>query len=148
MRSIVSIVLLLIVFMFFLNFNPLILRILILLASLFIYFGLRQILSSWIGIALILIFLGGIIIIFLYITRLTSREKFLVKKNYLFIFFFFFNFQYLRLNEKNFFFENLKELYFLEKFLVILLIIRYLLISLILLVKISENFKGALIKQF
>lgn len=95
-----------------------------------------------------LIFLGGIIIIFLYITRLASREKFFFKKFNLFLFIRIMFFGFFKLQKSYFFFNNLKELYIMENFLILLIIVFYLLIALFLIVKISENFKGSLVKQY
>jgi Zn-dependent protease with chaperone function len=101
--------------------------------------------SSWFFFSLILIFLGGIMVIFLYFSGLSVSEKinFKFKKLELFVFLFFLgvNLNVVSLFEENFL--KLLRLNFNKLNLILnMFFIFYLLFALFLVVKFSESFKG------
>ena len=126
--------------------HPLKIALLLTLSSLCISFYIGFLLSSWVRISLSLVFLGGIIVIFLYFSRLVANEKFLRLKTshreiiWMIIlirtnFIIFVKFNRVHISLFNFLERNL--------FLLCLLII-YLLLTLLVVCEFSLNFKGSL----
>lgn len=111
---------------------------------------IKLMLRKWIGTRLVLVFSGGIIVIFTYIRSLSRNDKyFFKKKNFIFLLFIFFIF-YFKWKENN--------INYIRVFLDIISIKRYstsilfLLVFIILIIVIStkfcESFKGPLVKFF
>ena len=136
--------------------HPLMLRLVLVLASLITAFYLFKTISVWFFNVLLLVYLGGIMVLFLYITILNNeikvtqeeqpafRVRLLVlavlcghlvclKSQWIFIF-----------TPMN---EDLGSLYKVRYCRVLLFLIGYLLITLFSSVKFSESFKGRLIKK-
>src|SRR5271163_1327063 len=99
--------------------------------------------------AIILIFLGGIIIIFIYVTTLAGNEKFLIP----------FNFNLLYLPIRRLIIIRFlgsypilpKEIFFIHTYLssttpILWFLFTFLLITLFVVIKIAESFKGVLVK--
>jgi len=127
--------------------------------------------TFWFSYSLFLIFLGGILILFIYITSIASNELFKFKINFLSIFFIlsiilFFSFCLFYFNSKTFFFnkilnlenisfitiknltiENnfiLNKIYNFPTNLITVLLINYLFLTLIATVKITNIYEGPL----
>ncbi len=106
--------------------------------------------SKWLGFRIILIYLGGIMVIFLYITFLATNLKItLPKKNKIITLVIL----VLRLTPIPLQYIDVKDniplsLYKLINNQILLFLIVYLLLTLLVAVKLTENFKGALIKKF
>ena len=122
--------------------HPLILALNLILLSLFLGGLLGFLSSSWIRIALILIFLGGIIVIFVYFTSLVSNEKLtLVSKSPLIL-----SPLLVAASATSFLNTSLSVGLFNFRHLIILinlLLISYLLIALFIVVELTSSFKGA-----
>lgn len=108
--------------------------------------------SKWITYLIILLFLGGIIVLFVYVCTLISSVKTVVKGFFrtinigfiLLIFlrnFLYFNLWDLKLEIKN---VLLSIIYRNSNFILIIISIIYLLIVLVIRIKISQKFKGGL----
>lgn len=104
--------------------------------------------TKWVSYVIALLFLGGMMIIFLYVTSLANNEKLLLNLNYTGVYlgtlvvtvFSFFLITFNRV-------ENLITHIFYSLFTPLLwFLIFFLLITLFVVVKITESFKGALIK--
>lgn len=131
-------------------FNPIMLRLVLVIFAILIAFLYHFLFSKWIMFVIMLVFLGGIIIIFIYIASLAGNSKIFFFTNLwpiIIIFFtlmFFFNITYNP-------FWNIKSqfhLYSFMSFQILWFVIIYLLASLFCIVKITENFKGPLIHLF
>lgn len=133
--------------------HPIILSLIVLVQRLIFFLHIRFAISSWLGFAILLIFSGGIIVVFLYITRLSRKLKFYIKDYYKFLIIFLLIFfrvkeENLIISKKNFLFNNLRNLYLSQYFSLIVFIISYVLITLFLCVKVSQTNKGRLTKQY
>lgn len=102
--------------------------------------------SRWLGYALILIFLGGIIVVFLYASILSSNDKLVTKYSNIP------QVLLLGLISINYSIEinnpGITSCYSFKIRGIMVFIIIYLLIVLFLVVKFSEPFKGSLVKKF
>nr|YP_010987582.1 NADH dehydrogenase subunit 6 [Bledius obscurus]WON65988.1 NADH dehydrogenase subunit 6 [Bledius obscurus] len=118
-----------------------------------------MILNSWFSYILFLIMIGGMLILFIYMTSLASNEKFKFSSKIFFMIFFFLileifmyfiNFLYsMKLNNFltfSFFNFNFNKFFMFPSFLILLIIIIYLFIALIATVKIT-NFKHGPLRQ-
>jgi len=127
--------------------HPLILCLLLIVYSIFITIITGVLFSKWLSYAIILIFLGGIIIVFIYVTTLAGGDKFFTTLNlnpitvriYIIIVMRFYGF------------TNIKKEYFILHIYhrnspLLWFAIIFLLTTLFLVVKLAESFKGALIK--
>ena len=107
--------------------------------------------SKWLIFAIIIIFLGGIIVIFLYATALSSRNKIVIysiSKTKILILGL-----RVRLVSQNFSIEFIKitsaaRMYNFLSISQLFFLLRYLLVSLFTVVKLVENFKGSLKIEF
>lgn len=126
--------------------NPINIRISLIIIRFLLYFLLTIKISSWLGVSVVLIFSGGIMIIFLYITSLSRNYKINFKfKNISMIFILIINLPIMGLlkdikysfpsNNFNIFFCN-------ENLLIMILTFIFIILTLILCVLIAENFKG------
>nr|YP_010587780.1 NADH dehydrogenase subunit 6 [Nilodorum tainanus]WAB46389.1 NADH dehydrogenase subunit 6 [Nilodorum tainanus] len=127
--------------------------------------------TFWFSYSLFLIFLGGMLILFMYMTSIASNEMFNFNMNFKIILFFsflfftfcllilFFDFKMLFFNkifnienlniidQKNFFMENnftLNKLYNFPMNIITILLVNYLFLTLIATVKITNIFEGPL----
>nr|YP_009093649.1 NADH dehydrogenase subunit 6 [Plutella xylostella]AIS35861.1 NADH dehydrogenase subunit 6 [Plutella xylostella] len=124
--------------------------------------------SYWFSYILFLTFLGGLLVLFIYMSSIASNEIFKISNNYLIIFtlmmmtnilisiYFMYNLNWMNFssnNEMNNFFSifsffnneekiNLSKLYNNQTFLLMLMMIIYLLITLLAVVKITNIFYG------
>nr|YP_010578710.1 NADH dehydrogenase subunit 6 [Mandarinia regalis]UZP46674.1 NADH dehydrogenase subunit 6 [Mandarinia regalis] len=164
-----SMMILITIFMFFIN-NPISMGLLILLQTLLICLLLGMLINSyWFSYILFLVFLGGLLVLFIYISSIASNEimKFsinnkimiLISLLILFLTFFlknnlnwlnfsfnedmnnFFNMFLFSYNENNI---NLFKLYNEQTYLLMIMMIIYLFITLIAVVKITNIFFGPL----
>nr|YP_009383486.1 NADH dehydrogenase subunit 6 [Parasa consocia]APH08566.1 NADH dehydrogenase subunit 6 [Parasa consocia] len=159
--------------MFFLN-HPLSMGFLILIQSLFLSIILGLIIETyWFSYILFLIFLGGLLVLFIYVSSVASNEYFKFKNNMKLYFFLMllslflisflnnkymywmnlflnyeiFNFNYMTMfNSENTF--NLNKLYNNHTFLIMVMMILYLFITLVTVVKITNIFYGPLRSNF
>jgi len=107
---------------------------------------------SWFSYILFLIFLGGLMVLFVYITSLASNELIVIDfntylwgilTNMLFILFLYFNLnEQTKLNEAASFFKTFNFIYSWNSVRLTTLTIIYLLLTLIIVVKISNKFEG------
>lgn len=127
------------------SFNPIFLSLMLILMSLFTGISLAIVFSKWLILAILLIFLGGIIIIFIYVTALAGRQKFFYPQN---------SFLYLlaatalsaqavHSPAPSLSLANIQEIFHFS-FTSIILFILVLLVTLFIRVKLVESFKGAL----
>jgi len=103
--------------------------------------------SPWIAFTLVLIFLGGIIVIFRYVAALSNREKLSNSKKRIFliaVFLITFSFSLESVINKKLL--SIKQLYFRANMSLVFLLGVVILVVLILVSSYRENFKGALIK--
>lgn len=110
--------------------------------------------NRWISFVLFLIFLGGLIVLFIYITRLASNEKFSIKINDQFniinlivlivilLNFNFFENRYTNINQN--LYENTIILFNSSLIFLTLIIIRYLFLTLIVVVKVASKIEAPL----
>jgi hypothetical protein len=128
--------------------HPLVLCLLLISYSILTILIAGLLTSKWISYAIVLIFLGGIIIIFIYVTTLAGRDKFFIQPNI---------YSYLILARILFipwFVEfsrsRKKEVYIVHIYQssspALWIAIIFLLTTLFVVVKLAESFKGALIK--
>nr|UPU95844.1 NADH dehydrogenase subunit 6 [Parachronistis sp.] len=155
--------------MYFFN-HPLSMGLMILMQTLLICILSGMLISTyWFSYILFLTFLGGLLVLFIYVSSIASNElfNFPLKMKFLFIFMlilsFFFSILYMNLNWLNFnnkidmekffnfylFFNNenkinLTKLYNNQTFFLMLILIIYLFITLIAVVKITNIFFGPL----
>ena len=137
------------IILFFLNQNPLSMALILLLSTAPLFSIAAEIRSVWFGLRIILIFSGGIIIIFLYMTRLCRNYKFNIKFSHTFIFLFllpFFPTNFGRVLPCRKF--KLFYLYNLNNLIIFAFIVIYLLLTLILIVSLSQFYKGSLKKFY
>nr|SSW94042.1 NADH dehydrogenase subunit 6 [Meandrusa sciron aribbas] len=157
-------------FMFFFN-HPLSMGLMILIQTLIICLLSGMLINSyWFSYILFLVFLGGLLVLFIYVSSIASNELFFMNlnpKNILFflgIFSFFFSVMFMyNLNWLNFFFNyemnemmnlfmffnnenkiSLSKLYNNETYLMMMMLIIYLFITLVAIVKITNIFFGPL----
>jgi len=140
------------------RFHPVIILILILIQStilcLIIWIYLN---SSWLSYILFLIFLGGLIVLFMYITRLASNEKFELRLtnlnqaiivrvliNFIWVTSNFFHFN--KTPENSTTIKQTKIIFSSELILLTIIIITYLLITLVVAVKITSKIEGPIRK--
>jgi NADH-ubiquinone oxidoreductase chain 6 len=108
---------------------------------------------KWIIYAILLIFLGGIIVVFIYVTILAGNEKFTTIISYKLLFSLLglsicgivFNCPLNTQTKKELF---MSHIYFSSSTFVLWFLIIFLLATLLIVVKQSENFKGALVKYY
>ena len=142
-------------FMFFcISTNPLICALRIIITSFFSGFLIFSVYSKWICLILIIVFIGGIIVVFLYVSSLAINKKIVLifTKNSakLSIFFFIrilrniFSPVLIGFNPNTLIFSSYQKI----STLTIIFLIAYLLLALILVVKNSESFKGSLVEKF
>ena len=134
-------------------FHPIFFRIMLIIISLIVSIFVFKINVSWFFFLIMLVFLGGVIILIIYINTLAINEKFfLIRKNFSFIFFsggFIFIFCMI----KNTFYKvNLNNsariiIYENINIYVIIFLILYLLLTLICVVKLIKFEYGPLIKR-
>nr|YP_009775682.1 NADH dehydrogenase subunit 6 [Dahlica ochrostigma]QJA15905.1 NADH dehydrogenase subunit 6 [Dahlica ochrostigma] len=158
--------------LYFLN-NPLSMGLMILIQTLFICLISGMMINTyWFSYILFLTFLGGLLVMFIYVSSIASNELFKISMNNLIIIFlmmmtffiimifmFYNNLKFLNLSmnlemmnlmyEYNFFFNNenklnLSKLYNNQNFFLMLMLISYLFITLLSVVKISNIFYGPL----
>ena len=133
--------------------HPIVITFYLVIISLLIGLFLLIKVSSWRINAIILIFLGGIIVLFIYISVLRNEDKITMggKNKFICLYLvvtFFCTHEFVGINYSEYI-HSLKNFSFLIKPLFIsgfFLSIRYLLITLFSVVKITESFKGSLIK--
>ena len=108
--------------------------------------------SSWVAYAIILIFLGGIMVVFLYVRTWRRNQKFLLPPFPLpLILFFLCAIFYLNPTTpplRPYSAAYISTIYISTSGGIILFLVVYLLLTLFLVVKTSESFKGALIKKW
>ena len=132
--------------------RPLLGSILLILISILIRLIISTLTSKWISYLIILLFLGGMIVLFVYICSLITGIKTFLKRSYntplfstlvLVRIFSFFYCQYwdLRLRGKYIF---ISRIYLKSNFILMLLCIVYLLLVLLIRIKLSQKFKGGL----
>jgi len=134
--------------------HPIFFRVILISISLFIRVLLIKINISWFFFLLMLVFLGGVIVLVIYINTLSINEKFFIK-NFSFIDLSYFRFLFLilmflkkntiiKINYSNFIpamlYENIN-------FYVIIFLIVYLLLTIICVVKLIKFEYGPLIKR-
>nr|YP_010329873.1 NADH dehydrogenase subunit 6 [Calyptra minuticornis]UNP54622.1 NADH dehydrogenase subunit 6 [Calyptra minuticornis] len=161
-------------FMLFMN-NPLSMGLMILMQTLLISLLSGMLIKTyWFSYILFLIFLGGLLVLFIYVSSIASNELFKTSFNlkiiFLFIFMIFIMIQIIYFNnlfwmnlsmnsDMNNFFNfnlminnenkiNLNKLYNNQTFMIMLMLIIYLFITLISVVKITNIFYGPLRSNF
>lgn len=142
-----SILFILIIIFLFRSNNPILLCLSLIMLSLLSGVRLASSFSKWVIIAILLIFLGGIIIIFIYVTAIAGRQKFFIKTSLNTLTFLISSFILViltpRVSLRNPLLAPLTELFnFSAPILMFLVFI--LLLTLVLSVKIVESFKGSL----
>lgn len=153
----ISYILLIIFIRYFIVFirliqRPLLASIMLIGISMIIRILISSLTGKWIRYLIILLFLGGIMVLFVYICTLISNVKRFIKSYSQIIFYFFIPALGLRLflffqpRSINFELKQLiiSGLYVKSRFLLIILCISYLLIVLTISVKLSQKFKGGL----
>lgn len=137
--------------LFFFSYHPLLMALLLILFTLASMQLISLTVSRWVSISIILIFLGGMIVIFIFMASLCRREKIFIRvKN---LFFISMTLIFLRLGI-TVFFDNISSLpalstrsiniYFSNTMPNFILVTFFLLITLFSVIKITEYFKGAL----
>nr|YP_010730015.1 NADH dehydrogenase subunit 6 [Leptopsylla segnis]WEF75055.1 NADH dehydrogenase subunit 6 [Leptopsylla segnis] len=155
--------------MFFFMNHPLSLGFMLLIQTLWISFLIGSISKTfWFSYILFLTFLGGMLILFIYMTSLSSNEMFKFSFNHLIFFMVTIMMIFLFIYNKDFFFFNyfnnmdtmiqhiptninslyMNKLYNFPNNLLSIFMIIYLLLTLIIVVKITELFYGPLRKNF
>nr|APX39658.1 NADH dehydrogenase subunit 6 [Longitarsus parvulus] len=123
-------------------------------------------LNFWYSYILFLIMIGGMLILFIYMTSIASNEKFKFNKKFLYIYFLFlmimtllflmdpFYTNFLNMIDLNYFPMNLKNQFSMMKYLnypnyfIMMMMMIYLFITLIAIVKITKFNYGALRQKF
>jgi len=134
--------------------HPIFFSVILIISSIVIGIMCIKINLSWFFYLLVLVFLGGVIVLIIYINTLAINEKFFYykinyKPTYLFIFFFLLqiilvkNFYY-KINLSNYISMNLYES---MNFISLLFLILYLLLTLVCVVKLVKFEYGPLIKR-
>lgn len=128
--------------------NPFIGSLLLIGLTLVLILDVRFLINQWIAYLLILLFLGGMIVIFLYVTSVITTLKFNFKINSksliiaAFLYFLYlFNNQFYQKSSKT---VNLSDFFNLDSAVLILITLFYLLLGLIAVVNISKKFYGSL----
>ncbi len=136
-------------YLFFYSHTPIYMSFLLVGLTAVIAFLVAVSLSIWIGYSIFLVFLGGIIVIFLYARTLSFSVKLVWNFNFnillgrvLTLFIVFMKSKYAYFYFRDFF----CYFYIMPYFKVLLFLMVYLLVVLFLVVKIIESFKGALVK--
>ncbi len=134
--------------MFLTRRSPLILSLLLIFLAISLggmtWFFFRK----WLGVSLFMVFVGGIIVIFLYVSSLAFNEKFFLNRPMPLIFILGLSL-FLIFKINNFFAHSLvSQLYRSYSVFSLIFLIAYLLLVFFLAVKLSENFKGALVEKF
>ena len=132
--------------------NPLIGSIILIFISLIIRLLIAELARKWMSYLIVLLFLGGIIILFIYISALISNLKIFLKNYFGHLFFSLiifiiisriFYFQYWDINFE-IKYSSISIIYIKSNFVLISICIIYLLMVLIICVKLSQKFKGRL----
>uniref|UniRef100_A0AAU6QDL2 NADH-ubiquinone oxidoreductase chain 6 n=1 Tax=Seira pallidipes TaxID=3053390 RepID=A0AAU6QDL2_9HEXA len=133
-----------------LSSHPILIMMLVLIQSFFIcLFSWISMKMSWISFILFLIFLGGLMILFIYVTSLASNEKFELKSQSNWLMFTFFsmaviftnlNYSFIQLNYT--FIYSLNLMFSMFMMLIIIMVMNYLLFTLIVVVKLTQKFNG------
>ena len=127
--------------------SPVYLRLSVILVAICTSLNLWYTFSKWTAFALRLIFVGGIMIIFLYVSSLSANRKTLKSKSFfwgtLLIFILIFN---VRLVTQSF--SKLGMFYSWNSSFLLTFLILYLLLTLLLVSKFSRSFKGPLTEKF
>lgn len=131
--------------------HPLMLCLILILLAASISVIRRLIILKWITYAIVLIFLGGMIIIFIYVTTLAGNEKFStasLTRNFLTFLTIarlavVFTISPLSAHTKEFF---MSHIYFRNSSRILWFLILFLFMTLVIVVKLAESFKGALVK--
>nr|AII02564.1 NADH dehydrogenase subunit 6 [Emmelina monodactyla] len=168
-----SILMLISIFMLFLN-HPLAMGLTILLQTLLLCLTLGMLMKTyWFSYILFLTFLGGLLVLFIYVSSIASNELFkpsmnlnilfliILMMNMTFIFFmknnmnwmnFYLNNEMMNFKEMMFFNNenkfSLSKLYNSQTFILMIMLIIYLFITLIVVVKITNIFYGSLRSSF
>nr|QSZ78273.1 NADH dehydrogenase subunit 6 [Leptocimbex clavicornis] len=125
--------------------------------------------SFWFSYILFMIMLGGMLVLFIYITSLTSNLKFKFNKKIIFmnilyfiiiIFFLFFNYKHFYWNLNNWSFNmmenfemnhllkiSLKKMFYYPNYKILIIMINYMLLTLLIVVKIIKINKGPIRKM-
>ena len=127
-------------------------RILLIFISILISLLISSLTRKWIRYLIILLFLGGIIVLFVYICSLITTIKNFLKNSYNFglvatsILLGSFSFFYCQSWELNLYMKSMfiSTLYIKSNFILIFLCVIYLLLVLLIRIKISQKFKGGL----
>lgn len=139
---------------FMCTWNPIALCLSLIFISACIRAQIFALISKWLSTAIILVFIGGIIIVFLYISSLSLNNKisliYLSKLDYVFIRIRLLLLIWTSIKEAtDFNFQSkIFEVYHPVPRLTILFLIVFLLFVLLLVVKIRESFKGSLVQKF
>lgn len=125
--------------------SPFTISLAIICLSFFLGMSLSCFFSKWIGLALILIFIGGIIVVFIYTTSLSPNLKILkLPKNLLFLSLIFNLLIFINHSSTPL---NPKLIFRLRFYFLLIFLIFYLLITLFIIAKLSESFKGSLAQK-
>lgn len=133
----------------YMSSNPLVICLILIMLALIVGRISGIIYMKWIIYAIILIFLGGIMVVFIYVTRLAGNEKFILKPTLLLVWtsvIFFIRSSFINLASQTKKENFMSHLFITSSSFILWRLTIFLLITLIIVVKITENFKGALIK--
>jgi len=140
--------------LFIIRQHPIIYIVVILIQTILLCIIINIIIKfSWFSYILFLIFLGGLIVLFIYITRLASNEKFTYSTQQKSIFIIttalltatlITNSRQLDLTLSNRIINSFKEIYHSSIIILTALTITYLLLTLIVVIKIVSKYKGPL----
>lgn len=142
-----SVVLLVVLLM---SFNPLVIAIILLVERLFMYFILRMSCSEWLGVVVVLLFAGGIIVVFIYMVRLISNVKITLRGSKVYVVYILAGLGSFRYVSRAYISSSPQIGRLYSQLNLGLLLFRgiYLIISLILCVNVTETFKGRLKKSY
>nr|AXS65788.1 NADH dehydrogenase subunit 6 [Cucujoidea sp. 22 KM-2017] len=138
--------------MFMLFNHPLMMMIILFFQSINIALFLGKMKNFWFSYILLLVMIGGLLILFLYMTSFVYNEKIIFSKlNYFIIFMIFFT---LIINYKTFVYSNNTIIYSINKYFnysfipMFILLMFYLFIVMSAVIKITNNSRGPLRQQF
>lgn len=106
--------------------------------------------SKWLRLAIILLFVGGMIVVFLYVTSLSANLKFRISRNksVLILFLLLIRITYSINTPNSQIIFDPESLFFLNNRSMLISLILFLLTLLFVVVKVCESFKGALAQKF